>query len=288
MAYLCLDLGATKTLVGILEKEFKSIERMETKSFLEAREKKIREWSRRGDIDEVAIATAGPLGEEKKVIVPPNLPQNRIPIGKEFQTHFDKVEMINDCHAGALGEYVYGSSGVEDLIYLTISTGIGAGVIADGELIQGWNGNFAEVGHMKIAEHGECGCGALGHWEALCSGKNLPGLAESMTGESIDDTEQLFQEYRQGNENLEPLIEKVQEYNAIAISNLINLYNPESILIGGSVGLNQFDLIIEEENEIIERNAINEVPGIRKASLGDEAVLAGLKAICRGEKDIER
>ncbi|MBS3817501.1 MAG: ROK family protein [Candidatus Thermoplasmatota archaeon] len=281
MAYLCLDIGATKTLVGILEEEFKSIEEIETKNFLRDREEKIREWSQIENFDEVAVATAGPIGEEGRTIRPPNLPQDEIPIGEEFQEFFDKVEVINDCHAGALGEYVYGSAKTEHLVYLTMSTGIGAGVIDEGELVQGWNGNFAEVGHMKISDHGECGCGAVGHWEALCSGKNLPKIAESMVGERFDKAEQIFDRYREGNEKLEPLIEKVKEYNAAAISNLINLYNPEHISIGGSVGLNQFDLIIPSSEEKIRKNSINDLPNIEKCSLGEEVVLKGLKALIK-------
>lgn len=157
-------------------------------------------------------------------------------------------------------------------------------MIADGSLIKGASNNFAEVGHMKISDEGKCGCGQRGHWEALCSGKNIPKLAEKETGRRFKDAKAFFEEYRKGNERLNVVMEKVIDHNADAISNLINLYDPAHISIGGSMGLNQFDLLVEKGRERIKERTIYKTPTIERCSLGKESVLQGLRAISENEQ----
>lgn len=277
MSSLCIDIGATNVLIGILNNNFEKIIEKNTDFFLNNIEKELNELKNKVDKKRAFVAATGPIDREKGFIYPPNLPADKIKILKPLENYFDQVVLVNDCNAAALGEYTYGKSSAENILYLTFSTGIGAGVIADGSLIRGSTDNFAEVGHMKIAEEGKCGCGGIGHWEALCSGKNIPKLAEKEIGMSFENSKAFFEEYRKGNEKLKVVLEKLVGYNATAISNLINLYDPGHISVGGSMGLNQFDILVDKNR--IKEKVIYRVPTIEKSSLGKEVVLHGLKSL---------
>ncbi len=284
MSTLCVDLGATKTLIGILDKDFEEIRKKRTVKFLQNIEDELKDLTKKVALKRALVTAAGPIDKEEGFIYPPNLPKNKVQILRPFENFFDRVVLINDCNAAAVGEYTYGKASVENLIYLTLSTGIGAGVIADGSLIKGATNNFAEVGHMKISDEGRCGCGQKGHWEALCSGKNIPKLAEKEVGRKFKDSKAFFKEYRKGNERLKAVMEKVINYNASGISNLINLYDPAHISIGGSMGLNQFDLLVEKGKERIKERTIYKMPTIERSRLGEESVLQGLRAISENEQ----
>ncbi len=281
MSSLCVDIGATKVLVGVLNEDFESKKRYETRYFLNNLEKELIDIKKKNEIEKVVIATAGPLDKERGFIYPPNLPDDRIQILKPFERSFEEVSIINDCHAGVVGEYEYGDSSAEDLLYLTLSTGIGAGFIANGSLVRGHTDNFAEVGHIKIDDVGKCGCGGVGHWEALCGGKNLPKLAEKITDVHFESAQKLFEQYRNGNQELQPVIDQILEYNITALTDLIHVYDPGHISIGGSIGLNQFDLIIERGLDRLDENTIYRTPDIEKSVLGNEVVLKGLKALVK-------
>ncbi len=279
MSYLCVDIGATNVLIGILGNDFKEIREKKTVNFLKNIENELKNLINKVDTERALVAAAGPIDKKEGVIYPPNLSQNKINIFEPFENFFDRVDLINDCNAAALGEYTYGNTSTENLLYITLSTGIGAGLIADGSLIQGETNNFAEVGHMKIADDGECGCGERGHWEALCSGKNIPKLVEREIDKRFESSKEFFEEYRKGNERLKVVLEKIVEYNATAISNLINLYDPGHISIGGSMGLEQFDLLVEKSKNRIKEKTIYTMPTIEKSDLGEEVVLHGLRAL---------
>jgi len=266
-------------LIGILRNDFEEIREKSTITFLNNIEKELKKLKNKVDNERVLVAAAGPVDKKEGCIYPPNLSQNKIHISKALENFFDRVDLINDCNAAAIGEYTYGKNSAENLLYITLSSGIGAGLIADGSLILGETNNFAEVGHMKIADEGKCGCGETGHWEALCSGKNIPKLAKREIDRKFESSKEFFEEYRKGNERLKVVLEKIIEYNATAISNLINIYDPGHISIGGSMGLKQFDLLVEKSKERIKEKTIYSMPTIQKSSLGEEVVLHGLRAL---------
>ncbi len=130
----------------------------------------------------IGVGSIGPLRISEGCIVgAPNLPFKEVPIVKPLEGEFKvPVRLINDCSAAALGEHVYGAGrGINNLVYVTLSTGIGGGAIVDGHLLQGKDGNAHEVGHLTIDPYSEltCGCGCRGHWEAYCGGMNIPNYA---------------------------------------------------------------------------------------------------------------
>jgi glucokinase len=199
---------------------------------------------------------------------------------------FGDLYVVNDASLGAIGEYVYGNHRTENLIYITISTGIGAGYILDGVLVEGLNGNAGQVGHIKLSD---CTvpcqwCDGTGHWMA-CSGQQLPQLARAIANLEISDAKELFARYESGDPAAKKVINKMNSYNAEAITQLVNVLNPEVIVIGGSVALNNPDTVIKGIEANLGPGCMNEVPRVAVSQLGDDIILMGLKAVCTGEFD---
>ncbi len=129
-------------------------------------------------VDQIAgigFGVAGPLDSCTGVVfAPPNLPGwDHVPLHDIFKEHYSVPILIgNDANVAALGEYIFGAGqGCKDMVYLTVSTGIGGGVIIDGKIMEGASGTAAELGHMTIDRHGEpCNCGNTGCLESIASG----------------------------------------------------------------------------------------------------------------------
>jgi glucokinase len=127
------------------------------------------------EVSGIGVAAPGPLNNRTGTLYsPPNLPTwHAVPLRELLQTQYGKPVFVeNDANAAALGEYLYGAGqGSRDMVYLTVSTGIGGGVIVDGRILEGVNGSAAELGHIAIDWRGErCTCGNIGCLEALASG----------------------------------------------------------------------------------------------------------------------
>ncbi len=278
MTYLCIDIGATKTLIGMGDKDLEFCRKIETDTFL--KEPGLEELPVE-NIRKAIVATPGPLDREKGLIYPPNIPVEKVDMFDLLEPYLDDFFLVNDCCAGVLGEYTFGKHSASNMVYITISSGIGAGVILDDRLIEGWKGNFAEVGHLKVGGNRRCGCGGRGHWEAYCSGNNLPGFAQDLTGEEFFDAEELFIRYEEGDMAAEKTILKMRVYNAAGVSNVVNAYNPELIVFGGGVAVNHPNIIIKKLKTMIEKDALCGPPEITTASLKDRSVLFGLLALCQ-------
>jgi predicted NBD/HSP70 family sugar kinase len=130
----------------------------------------------------IGLASIGPLDLKRGGMAKPaNLPYEFVAlVGPLEEALGIKVHLMNDANAAALGEWTFGAGRTHDnLAYVTISTGIGGGAIVDRHLLIGKDGNAAEIGHVVVDPTGRltCGCGRKGHWEAYCSGRNLPRLA---------------------------------------------------------------------------------------------------------------
>ncbi len=284
MCFLSIDIGATNTLIGYGDQEFDFIEKTKTEQFLNEIENFIENKltdEQLDNLEEVAVAVAGPMDREKGVFYPPNIEIDQVDIITPLEG-FGDVKIVNDCTSAVLGEYTYGDHSTENLVYITISSGIGAGVIIDGNVLEGWNGNFGEVGHMEIGDRGlKCGCGEEDHWEAYCSGNSIPKLAEEVAGEEYGNALELFEEYYSGDEKAERAIDEINRYNAKAVTNIVNLYNPEKIVIGGAVALNHPEEVVQPLQNLIKDRTINEEPEIELCALGEHSVLHGLRASCR-------
>ncbi|MEM0385006.1 MAG: ROK family protein [Nitrososphaeria archaeon] len=242
----------------------------------------------------VVIGTIGPIDPRTGSISPANLPFKRVyltnPISSELKL---PVKMYNDCVAAVIGEKFFGEGrGVENLVYVTISSGIGGGIFVNNKLLLGKDGNAHEIGHMTIDFEGRlmCGCGKRGHWEAYCSGKNIPNFVRWMA-KNFDqnileksivynrlqnlDGKEIFDAARVGDPFSLKVVEEIGRLNAIGFANLTNLYDPELIIIGGAVALNNREQVLKPILEHVEEYTINRVPEIRFTKLGDEVGLYG-------------
>lgn len=200
----------------------------------------------------IGISAAGPLDLAAGAVVsPPNLPYDRMDLVGPLKAAFGvPVVLVNDARAGALGEHAHGAGrGCRDLVYVTISTGIGGGVIADGRLLLGRGGNAGEIGHITVeTRHGlVCGCSYPNHWEGYCSGRNLPRFyaVEKRSGDPVYSTaEAIFGAARSGVPAARRFLKAVAVLNARALSTLVVAYDPERIILDGGVIQAQADLLV--------------------------------------------
>ncbi len=244
-------------------------------------------------VEAIGVGSIGPLDIRKGVIVnPPNLPAKNIPLRDVLVDKFGlETFIVNDCVAGVYGEYNEGiGKGVENLVYITISSGIGAGVIVDGHLLLGKDGNAHEVGHLVLMYTSavRCGCGGLGHWEGFASGNNVWKLARLLaltlkgpetsffrkTLDSVVSSKEVFDAYYRGDEFAKIVINYLIEINAAGVASVVNAYDPELVVFGGSVVLGNPWIVKEIEKRMV-KYLVNKPPRMVVTRFGDDAVLYG-------------
>lgn len=245
----------------------------------------------------IGLASTGPLDLEKGGMArPSNIPYDFVPLVGPVESAFGyRVVLMNDANAAALGERTFGAGkGHENLVYVTISSGIGGGAIVDGHLLMGKGGNAAEIGHLVVDPAGRlrCGCGRSGHWEAYCSGKNIPNFARLLarvttggseqsvasllgSGEWRGDSAAIFSAAHAGNEFGMRVIAEVGRLNAMGVANAVNMFDPSLITIGGGVALAHPDLVLTPIREFVPTYSVNRVPDIVITPLGDDAGVLG-------------
>lgn len=240
------------------------------------------------DFSAIGIGSIGLLDLKKgELSNPVHIPYKNIPIVKQLKEEFNvPVFLVNDCDGGVIGEKVFGLGKNEhDLAYLTISTGIGCGVILNGRLLLGKDGNATEVGHITVDLEGKlkCGCGGYGHWEAYCSGRNIPNfvrlVAKNNPRLSSITTERFFDKAKSKDKVALGIVDKIGEINAIGISNINAAYDVSLITIGGSVALKNRDLILNPIGKYLAKYSVNRLPKVILTALGEDAVLYGALAL---------
>jgi glucokinase len=256
------------------------------------------------DLAGIGIGAPGPLNPTTGVIIEaPNLPGwNNVPLRNLVSEHFGKPAFLgNDANLAALAEYNFGAArGIRDLIYLTISTGIGGGVIADGKLLLGAQGLAAEAGHVVIDPNGPpCGCGKPGHLEAYAAGPAITRDVVSrlragkksritkMVGGDLDlvNTRVINEAAQEGDKLAANAFRRAGHYLGIGIANYLHLFNPRMVVLGGSV-TKAGPLLFEPMRESINRLAwptYTEGLAIVQAALGDDVGLLGALALAATE-----
>jgi glucokinase len=238
------------------------------------------------------ISCGGPLDSKKGIILsPPNLPGwDNIKIVDIISTELNvPVFLQNDANACALAEWKFGAGkGTENMIFLTFGTGLGAGLILNGKLYSGTNDLAGEIGHIRLANEGPVAYGKQGSFEAFCSGSGIAQWAKLLiseklkAGESFDfcktekeletiTTKTLANLAQKGDEFAIALFKNSAQYLGKGLSILIDILNPEIIVIG-SVYARNTSLFEEETFSIIKKEALplaNKVCKIVPAMLGD-------------------
>jgi glucokinase len=207
------------------------------------------------------------------------------------------VGLDNDANLAALGEYRFGAArGYHHAVYLTISTGVGSGIISDGKLLRGANGTAGELGHITVDPNGgRCGCGNTGCLALFCSGSAIRRKAivelekgrDSLLAATVNHdfaklTAPLIAEAaRQGDSLALEIWQRAGQYLGMGIVNILNIFNPEIIVLGGGV-VGAGDLLLDPMNKWIEQNAplaVRSNTKIEIAALGDDAGLYGALAL---------
>jgi glucokinase len=255
-------------------------------------------WPDNYKIAAIAAACPGPLDPINGIVVsPPNIPEwSYFPLQEYLTSKFNiPVSLNNDANLAAYGEWYFGSGkGCSDLIYLTISTGIGGGIILDNQLYMGDAGFAAELGHTTVVHQGSvCSCGQTGHLEAYASGPSIVRWVKSkLEDESLKehfpegelDAKLVSDAAESGNELALAAYERAGKYIGIAIANLLHIFNLKTIIIGGGVS-RAGEMLFEPIQKSVEESIISDVylDGLQilPAALGDESGIMGALVLSR-------
>jgi glucokinase len=248
----------------------------------------------------IVIACAGGIDTGRGVVVTPspNMPGwVDIPLADIVRRKFSaSTFLVNDASAAALGEHRYGAGrGVNNLVLITLGTGIGGGIITDGRLYLGAVGGAGEIGHMSIDVNGpKCGCGNTGCLEILASGTAVASdairrihqgersILSEMVGGKIENitAEMVGKAARSGDKVSRDVIARAAFYLGIGMVNIANIFNPEMIVIGGGMA-ELGEMIIEPGRRLVTERAFSissRVVRIVTAQLGNEAGVYGAAA----------
>lgn len=278
-----VDLGGTKILAGVIDPEGAVGERVERRTPAASQAALLD-----GVVDAVqsvrtdAVAAVGfgipsqidqRSGTSGRAV---NIPLADVPFREVMQERLGlPVALDNDANVAALAEWRVGAArGADSLVMLTLGTGVGGGLVIDGRLYQGW----AELGHIVVQEDGppcQGSCTGRGHLEALCSGRAADAVAVEALGPGADAHDLVRQRH--------PGLDAIGHHLGNGIGTLVNIFNPDLVVIGGGFGTAAFELLLPAAREVVRREALwpaGEVP-IVVADLGNDAGLIGAGLLAR-------
>ena len=303
MTFIGVDIGGTKCSVVLGDENGNIIKKvkfptLDVNTTIEQIKSAINKFS---GYKAVGISCGGPLDAEKGIIQsPPNLlGWDDIPIKKILRKNFNvPVFLQNDADACALAEWKFGAGrGCKNMVFLTFGTGLGAGLILNGELYRGSNGCAGEVGHIRLADYGPVGYGKAGSFEGFCSGGGIAqyaaakALAIMQTGrkvsycESSDDlslitAKSVAEKAEHGFEDAISVYKECGKMLGRGLAILIDLLNPEKIVIGSiftrTEKLLRYEMqkVIDEECLKVSAETCRIVPAALGESIGDVAAVA--------------
>jgi glucokinase len=229
-------------------------------------------------IDTIGVSAPGPLDTDTGVVLEIATMPGWVhyPLRQKLKDALNRpIILENDAISAAFGEWKFGAgAGVKNLVYVTVSTGIGGGMIVDGHVLRGNRGMANHVGHMMIDPNGpRCGCGGIGCFEALASGTNfaLAGRAKGFA-----DGHAIVEAARKNDSGALALVAQEAEYLAYGFASLIHLYSPERLIIGGGVS-NALDLMLEPIKRRVAELIMPPFRGVEisGSALGDNSGLIG-------------
>jgi glucokinase len=278
-----LDVGGTKILSGLVDREGNVLEERELPSagatgdeILAALDAAVEAL-----LDErvAAIGYGIPANIERgsgRLLWATNLPLTDVDLRSRSEARFGlPVGIENDASAAALAEWRLGAGrGTANLLVLTLGTGVGGGIVVDGRLFRGW----AEIGHFVVQEGGrECTCGGHGHLEVLASGSAADSAARDLYGDDAD-AHVLVARANAGDETALAALARIGGTLGAAIGSLVNVFDPELVVVGGGFGAAAGSLVLDAAREAARREAIHpadERLQVVPAELGEDAGLVG-------------
>ncbi len=306
-----VDLGGTNIVAGLVNEDGKILKKSRFKTrVMEGFDKVVSRMAMavkevatdvaQQDIIGVGIGSPGSIESDKGIVyVSPNFPDwINVPLGETLSDKLDgmKVKIGNDANVITLAEYWKGAGkGKDNIVCLTLGTGIGSGVVLNGKLYTGSNGLAPELGHMSITENGPiCGCGQIGCLEALASATAIIRRTKELLSSSHSDfrsslrrkyrtspdeieAKDVFEADREGDPIARQVIDEAIKYLAIGIKNIINIFNPQVVILTGGMANAGNRLLIPLREEVKRRvipsfvNTYEILPG----ELGDNAGIIG-------------
>ncbi len=231
------------------------------------------------------IAAPGPLDSAAGCIIGiPTLPGwENYPLRQVISEKLARpVVLENDGIAAAVGEWTFGAGrGLDHMVYVTVSTGIGGGVIADGKVLRGHRGMAGHIGHMMIAADGpRCACGGTGCFEALASGTAFTAAARKA---GYADASAAVTAARAGDAIAQELIDREADLLGFGFASLLHLYAPQRLVIGGGVSeaLDLMQVRIRKQIELHAMPPFRRIDIVR-AELGGNSGLVGAAALALG------
>jgi glucokinase len=291
-----VDIGGTKIAVGVVDDSGKVLSRVEAPTNPDRYDKGIelivqmlRETAEKagGEISGIGIGSTGPVdpirGEFGDVDFLPGW-RGKNPVKDLGDTFKLRVALENDGDAAALAEASWGAGRNRSrLIYVTVGTGIGGGMVFDGQLYRGVDGAHPEVGHHVVDPAGpECSCGFHGCWESLAAGPAMVAWLEAHAPAAYlhrpgHNAKRICELAQQGDEVALQAVEHEAYYLGLGLANLINLFTPDAIVLSGSV-MKSAPLFLDRIRAVI-RGGCRFVPAAKTeltlASLGDDTNLIG-------------
>jgi glucokinase len=305
---LCLDIGGTKVLGVIFNSKKEVVYRLKKKTkaggdssenveeviINVARELINTSGIKKSDIHAIAAGAPGVIDQEKGVVLfSPNLPWKNYNIRKPIEDEFGCPFYIgNDVNVGVLGEYKFGAAkGYKNVVGLFVGTGMGGGLILNGELYTGNKFKAAEYGHMILDPEGPlCNCGQRGCLEAFSSKQGMSSyirqqvsrgrkssMAEFVT-DGVFKSKALKNALSEGDTVAREAVNRACHYLAIASGNLVNTFSPDVVVYGGGVIEAVGDIFIEKILAEVDRYcmpSIRSTVDFKKAALGDDSILYG-------------
>lgn len=310
--YLGIDIGGTKCAIVVGDRNFKMYKKIQFPTLTERGYVEIlnefhknitalfKEFNREQLLG-IGISCGGPLDSKKGIIYsPPNLPGwDAVPIVQIFTEKYGVPTAIqNDANACALAEWMMGAGkGTSNMIFLTFGTGMGAGLILNGQLYAGTNDLGGEVGHIRLAPNGPVGFGKAGSFEGFCSGGGIAQLAKKLAKEKLEknqsvsfcplltdlekiDTKMVAMAALEGDLLANEIMEISARYLGMGLSILIDILNPECIVIGSIYARNErlFKPIVDNVLQAEAIPAAVKVCQIKPAELGES--IGDFAALC--------
>lgn len=298
--FICLDVGGTNIRAALFNENNihpLQMQKIPTRKNNQKAEDRICELIRlispkTDNLSAIAVAVPGFVDAESGIVIRAvNIPGwDYLPLKKILENEFKKPIFIeNDARLAALGEWKYGAAtGYHDLIYLTISTGIGGGVILKDQLLTGARGLATELGHTTIIPDGPlCNCGQKGHLEAISSGTAIAhfvlnelanGKKSILSKKKLITSKEIAEAANAGDELSQNAFQYAGTFLGKAVTNFLHIFNPSCIVFGGGVSLTG-ELLLNPMVKEIEKSVISKeylkTLKIALALLGDNAGLVG-------------
>lgn len=285
MLRIGIDLGGTNIAAGVVDGDGKIIAKASVPTLAKRPTEEIaadmarlsktvteKAGCKLSDIASIGIGVPGTVDDKSgKVVYACNVPMENTPLVDMLHKYIDKpIHLENDANAAALGEYTVNGNGAKSFVFITLGTGVGGGIILDGKIYRGFNGAGGELGHMTLVSGGiECACGKKGCWEQYASVSALVRQTkavmetrpESIMHEIAENYGKVsgrtaFEAAKKGDVAGLAVVRQYLEYVADGLVSIVNIFQPEKILIGGGIS-KEGDYLLNPVREFVNKYDYN-------------------------------